>query len=204
VTKSLRRKLSLIMFTYGGRASAVLVQPFGISQETHQSLWYRCFRRYLRCHIVVCSLLAAWHKIRSSPEPRMRPGRNSSVSQLDEPGLGRISGTSVINAAALYSYYHYRYYYYYLTKIGWWQYDVGCVEAAAMSDRRKALSPRSARSPSSQLDASWTGDNRTTWPRVDQLNQFLVCGLCDGYLIDATTVAHCLHSCKSLSTASKE
>jgi len=150
-----------------------------------------------------CCLLfiSAWPGIKSGPAQNLECGPAGIVLARNWTSLG---WAGVINAAALYSYYHYRYYYYYLTKIGWWQYDVGCVEAAAMSDRRKALSPRSARSPSSQLDASWTGDNRTTWPRVDQLNQFLVCGLCDGYLIDATTVAHCLHSCKSLSTASKE
>ena len=38
-------------------------------------------------------------------------------------------------------------------------------------------------------------DGPSIRPRVEQLNEFIVCGLCDGYLIDATTVAHCLHSC---------
>jgi len=33
-------------------------------------------------------------------------------------------------------------------------------------------------------------------PEVVELNSFLVCGLCRGYLIDATSISHCLHACE--------
>ena len=32
--------------------------------------------------------------------------------------------------------------------------------------------------------------------RVTSLNEHVTCTLCRGYLIDATTVTECLHSCK--------
>ena len=33
---------------------------------------------------------------------------------------------------------------------------------------------------------------------LGSMNPHLVCGLCDGYLVDATTITECLHSCKYL------
>lgn len=33
--------------------------------------------------------------------------------------------------------------------------------------------------------------------RITDLNPLLTCPLCTGYLIDATTIVECLHSCKS-------
>jgi hypothetical protein len=32
--------------------------------------------------------------------------------------------------------------------------------------------------------------------KVDNLNSYLQCSLCKGYLIDAFTINECLHSCK--------
>ena len=57
-----------------------------------------------------------------------------------------------------------------------------------------AVSQLSERPTRSSSDVSNKTAGRAR-PRVEELNQFIVCGLCDGYLIDATTVAHCLHSC---------
>lgn len=34
--------------------------------------------------------------------------------------------------------------------------------------------------------------------KITDLNPHLTCPLCAGYLIDATTIVECLHSCKSL------
>ena len=34
--------------------------------------------------------------------------------------------------------------------------------------------------------------------RIEELNPHLVCVLCGGYYIDATTIIECLHSCKLL------
>lgn len=31
---------------------------------------------------------------------------------------------------------------------------------------------------------------------IRELNPFMTCGLCEGYLIDATTITECLHTCK--------
>jgi hypothetical protein len=33
-------------------------------------------------------------------------------------------------------------------------------------------------------------------PRVRDLNAYLICVLCGGYYVDATTIVECLHSCK--------
>lgn len=33
--------------------------------------------------------------------------------------------------------------------------------------------------------------------KITELNPHLTCPLCAGYLIDATTIVECLHSCKS-------
>ena len=33
-------------------------------------------------------------------------------------------------------------------------------------------------------------------PRVRDLNAHLICVLCGGYYVDATTIVECLHSCK--------
>lgn len=32
--------------------------------------------------------------------------------------------------------------------------------------------------------------------RLTEVNPYLVCVLCHGYLVDATTIAECLHSCE--------
>ena len=72
---------------------------------------------------------------------------------------------------------------------------LGCVESGAMNQRHQPQSQRSARSALSAVDVEQSGTETGRRPRLEQFNQFIVCGLCDGYLIDATTVAHCLHSC---------
>lgn len=36
--------------------------------------------------------------------------------------------------------------------------------------------------------------------KITDLNPHLTCPLCAGYLIDATTIVECLHSCKFLSS----
>lgn len=38
--------------------------------------------------------------------------------------------------------------------------------------------------------------HRTTRARLDDLNHHLVCVLCGGYFIDATSIIECLHSCE--------
>lgn len=32
--------------------------------------------------------------------------------------------------------------------------------------------------------------------KLRELNTFITCGICDGYLIDATTITECLHTCE--------
>jgi len=32
---------------------------------------------------------------------------------------------------------------------------------------------------------------------VSELNEHFICGLCFGYIVDATTIIECPHSCKS-------
>ena len=74
----------------------------------------------------------------------------------------------------------------------------GCVETGAMS--RQQPSARCVRSSTSSVPRRTSDSASATAyglrPRLEPLNQFIVCGLCDGYLVDATTVAHCLHSCE--------
>ena len=36
----------------------------------------------------------------------------------------------------------------------------------------------------------------TTRLKLTDINEHLVCLLCGGYLVDATTIIECLHSCK--------
>lgn len=38
--------------------------------------------------------------------------------------------------------------------------------------------------------------HRTTRIKITELNPHLICVLCGGYFIDATTIIECLHSCK--------
>lgn len=38
--------------------------------------------------------------------------------------------------------------------------------------------------------------HRTTRIKITELNPHLMCVLCGGYFIDATTIIECLHSCK--------
>ena len=33
--------------------------------------------------------------------------------------------------------------------------------------------------------------------QLNELNEFIICGVCSGYLINASTVTECLHTCKS-------
>lgn len=40
--------------------------------------------------------------------------------------------------------------------------------------------------------------HRTTRIKITELNPHLMCVLCGGYFIDATTIVECLHSCKSV------
>lgn len=39
--------------------------------------------------------------------------------------------------------------------------------------------------------------HRTTRIKITELNPHLMCALCGGYFIDATTIVECLHSCES-------
>lgn len=32
--------------------------------------------------------------------------------------------------------------------------------------------------------------------KLRELNPFIICGICNGYLIDATTITECLHTCE--------
>ena len=34
--------------------------------------------------------------------------------------------------------------------------------------------------------------------KLKLLNEHFQCGICQGYIIDATTISECLHSCKAL------
>ncbi|KAL8584010.1 hypothetical protein ACOMHN_048617 [Nucella lapillus] len=41
-------------------------------------------------------------------------------------------------------------------------------------------------------------ENDKMWVPIKNLNQYIVCGICDGYLYEATTITECMHSfCKS-------
>lgn len=37
--------------------------------------------------------------------------------------------------------------------------------------------------------------------KLKELNSHLVCGICSGYLVDATTIVECLHSCEYIANA---
>ncbi len=43
--------------------------------------------------------------------------------------------------------------------------------------------------------------HRTTRIKITELNPHLMCVLCGGYFIDATTIIECLHSCEYMSCA---
>lgn len=43
--------------------------------------------------------------------------------------------------------------------------------------------------------------HRTTRIKITELNPHLMCVLCGGYFIDATTIIECLHSCEYRGTA---
>lgn len=47
--------------------------------------------------------------------------------------------------------------------------------------------------PSNHLELDGCKNSRA---RCEELNEFIKCTLCDGYLIDATTITECVHSCK--------
>lgn len=38
-------------------------------------------------------------------------------------------------------------------------------------------------------------EKETEKPLIKELNEHIVCPLCRGYLVDATTLVECLHSC---------
>lgn len=40
--------------------------------------------------------------------------------------------------------------------------------------------------------------------KIKDLNEHIVCYLCAGYFIDATTITECLHTCESLLYASNQ
>ena len=46
--------------------------------------------------------------------------------------------------------------------------------------------------------------HRTTRIKITELNPHLMCVLCGGYFIDATTIIECLHSCKYLLNSSDD
>ena len=45
-------------------------------------------------------------------------------------------------------------------------------------------------------DLSEAVETGKTRPKLSDLNTFLICNICKGYLVTATTVTNCLHSCK--------
>lgn len=45
--------------------------------------------------------------------------------------------------------------------------------------------------------------HRTTRIKITELNPHLMCVLCGGYFIDATTIIECLHSCEYRGTAAR-
>ena len=45
-------------------------------------------------------------------------------------------------------------------------------------------------------DLSEALETGKTRPKLSDLNTFLICNICKGYLVTATTVTNCLHSCK--------
>ncbi|KAI7693494.1 Polycomb group RING finger protein 1 [Sarcoptes scabiei] len=51
-------------------------------------------------------------------------------------------------------------------------------------------------SSSSSLSSSTSKIDQEERKFVKDLNEFISCYLCKGYLIDATTIIECLHSCK--------
>jgi hypothetical protein len=52
-----------------------------------------------------------------------------------------------------------------------------------------AVSPNGAKKPKERVPVK---------PELTEINQYLMCSLCSGYLIDATAIIECQHTCKSL------
>lgn len=52
-----------------------------------------------------------------------------------------------------------------------------------------AVSPNNAKMPKERVPVK---------AELSEINQFLSCALCTGYLIDATAITECQHTCKSL------
>ncbi|KAK9872065.1 hypothetical protein WA026_015313 [Henosepilachna vigintioctopunctata] len=64
----------------------------------------------------------------------------------------------------------------------------------AIADVQKQSSP----SPHSPISACQTSDQHHEKVKLREINSYLTCHLCKGYLIDATTISECLHSfCRS-------
>ncbi|KAK7488312.1 hypothetical protein BaRGS_00020471 [Batillaria attramentaria] len=40
--------------------------------------------------------------------------------------------------------------------------------------------------------------NNTLWVPIQNVNQYITCGICRGYLYEASTITECMHSCKSV------
>ncbi|KAL8560259.1 hypothetical protein ACOMHN_005990 [Nucella lapillus] len=50
--------------------------------------------------------------------------------------------------------------------------------------------------PTVGKDTGAMAEKKRTRLRICELNPHLLCALCGGYLIDATTIVECLHSCR--------
>lgn len=53
------------------------------------------------------------------------------------------------------------------------------------------------RNPNPESNSTSAPPVRATKVKVQDLNEFFVCFLCEGYKIEATTINECMHSCKS-------
>lgn len=69
-----------------------------------------------------------------------------------------------------------------------------CVvkETCSLSDASCTLCPP----PTTGLLFLSVNMHRTTRIKITELNPHLMCVLCGGYFIDATTIIECLHSCE--------
>lgn len=56
--------------------------------------------------------------------------------------------------------------------------------------------PESKKNPDSAPGLRRIDDKNNLWISLKSLNPHLICGLCQGYLYEASTITECMHSCR--------
>ena len=78
--------------------------------------------------------------------------------------------------------------------MGFRQTDSGASDASASAKMAQSSSSSSSSSTSAAAATPGVGERRLG---LDELRANLTCALCQGYLIDATTINECMHTCTS-------